>query len=134
MWSPRWRFSFCAGTADSQAAAGLPAFLSCANTLQIRPTQIQVACGDGNFYLTKVRWSHWTATSAVGHQNDCKPYCAAGHFHRYQVELRLWRPELCTGSRHLFTRFYVHFVGAKPSNSVRSYTLKVPFYTGRGCP
>ena len=59
----------------------------------MRPRAIVLACGDGNFYANHLRWTSWTQTSAratgVGHQNDCKPDCAAGHFQAYPIALRL---------------------------------------------
>jgi hypothetical protein len=53
----------------------------------IEPSQIMLACGDGNAYITAINWSSWTSTSASGTgtyvQNDCSPNCAAGTFLRY---------------------------------------------------
>lgn len=79
------------------AAAALthpvPAWLGCAGKPTVRPHSIVLACADGNFYADHLRWTSWTATSAVaagiGHQNDCKPNCAAGHFHAYRISIRL---------------------------------------------
>jgi hypothetical protein len=123
----------CGGSRGATAA-----FLPCYGPSQIRPASIVVACGDGNFFIRNIKWSSWTQLSAagtgIGHANDCNPYCAAGHFHRYPVALRLQRPEGCTKRRDLFTRFTVQLVGRKPPKAPRYYTLKIPFYTGRGCP
>jgi hypothetical protein len=50
------------------------------------PTAITVTCADGGWSLTDLRWTSWTSASATGSgtlvYNDCKPSCAAGHFHR----------------------------------------------------
>jgi hypothetical protein len=104
----------------------------------VRPASILVACGDGNFFLTGLKWSNWTTTSATalgtGHQNDCTPSCAAGHFHLYHVRVRLDRPETCTKERRLFTRFSYHFVARKPPSVAWSHTMKAPFGRRSGCP
>lgn len=130
-------------TGGVQSARGdaprLPSFAGCfSKSPQIRPRTILVACGDGNFFVTHLRWSHWNITDAtgvgIGHQNDCRPDCARGHFHFYRVALRLFRPEGCTDGRREFTRLSYRFVSSKPSGVVRGDTLKSPFYRGTGCP
>jgi len=66
-----------------------------------RPTRIVVACGDGNLQLLSLRWAHWNdrAASARGvvWANDCTPFCAAGHFHRYTARIRASQPGRCRG-------------------------------------
>jgi hypothetical protein len=132
--------SLSLATANRVVASGpVPLFAGCFGTApQIRPTSILVACGDGNFFLTRIRWSRWNAAGAsgiaTGHQNDCKPYCAAGHFHLYQVSVRLTRSETCRNGRREFTRFSYRFVSAKPPGVDRGATFKSPFYQGSGCP
>lgn len=125
-----------AGTAS--AASPLPAFTGCAPPAKVRPASIVVACADGNLYLARLKWSHWTASgaSAVGtaHENDCTPYCAAGHFHSYRVDVRLFRPERCKEGKLEFTRFTYRFVSAKPKVVARSATMPAPFRVGSGCP
>jgi hypothetical protein len=121
------------------AAGSVPSFAGCsAAAPQIRPTSILVACGDGNFFLTKIKWSKWNETSAAaiatGHQNDCKPSCADGHFSLYQVAVVLSRPRTCRNGRHEFTRFTFRFVSRKPPGVLRGGTFKSPFYRGSGCP
>jgi hypothetical protein len=125
-------------TAAAGAATRVPTFTGCAPPAKLKPASIVVACGDGNFYLTGLRWLHWTATDATavgtGHENDCTPYCAAGHFHTYRVAVRLFRPEHCKGGALEFTRFGYRFVSAKPKVGARSATLPAPFRVGSGCP
>jgi hypothetical protein len=116
------------------AAGGLPALDACAlGKPHIRPSQIMVACGDGNFYVTRLRWSRWAAIDAwargSGHLNDCKPYCAAGHFHSYAVSVRLSRPELCSHQIREFTRMTVLYLGRKPPTVRR----RQKYNAGRGC-
>ncbi len=122
-------------------ATSVPRFAGCVGTSQqMRPHSIVFACGDGNFWISNLRWSAWTSASAtaigIGHQNDCKPYCAAGHFHAYpDVSVRLARPESCTRGRYLFTRVTVRFAGEKlPGEKSRQFTSKAPFLYHSGCP
>lgn len=79
-----------------------------------RPSEIIVACGDGNARVVRLRWSQWTSARALGvgtwQQNDCKPYCAAGTFHDYPVRLALDQP-IGEGA----TRFFGHVVADFPS-------------------
>jgi hypothetical protein len=108
----------------------LPTFAGCLGTTpKVRPRSIVVACGDGNFYLTKLKWSLWTVKSGlgagVGHQNDCIPYCARGHFHSYSVSVTVSRPVNCKKDRLEFTRLAYRFVGRKPAGAARSG--RVPF-------
>jgi len=127
-----------AATGTSAAASPLPTFTGCAPPANVRPASIVVACADGNFYLTGLKWSHWTATDAAaagtGHENDCTPYCAAGHFHTYSVTVHLFRPEHCKKGKLEFTRFSYRFVTAKPKVVARTATMSAPFRVGSGCP
>ena len=48
------------------------------------PTEIPLACADGNSYVSSLTWSSWTATNAQGlgtlNTNNCQPTCAQGTF------------------------------------------------------
>jgi len=46
-------------------------------------------------------------------QNDCRPYCAAGHFHRYPVRIRFDKVER-TEKGVLFSRWTATFPGRNP--------------------
>lgn len=127
--------------APAVGSGRLPSFQGCSGLKSAeRPSSILFACGDGNFYVSHLHWSNWTASSAsaigVGHQNDCTPYCAAGHFHAYpDTSIRLQRPETCTRGRLLFTRVTYHFLRRKPPGErYRRVTLKAPFLYHSGCP
>jgi hypothetical protein len=81
-----------------------------------KPTDLTIACGDGNDYLKSLMWTVWSDTEAKGtgteEVNDCKPYCAAGRFHSYPVTVTLDQVE----SDH-FTRIRLHYTGARPPNT-----------------
>jgi hypothetical protein len=117
-----------------QALSGqsrVPRFVDCgAGRPEVRPEYILVACGDGNFYLTRLKWSRWTATGAsargTGHQNDCTPSCADGHLHTYGVAINLSRPRICAKHILEFTRFSWLFVGRKPPQARRGGTATPP--------
>jgi hypothetical protein len=59
--------------------------LPCVGAPQVRPGKYVLACGDGNFYVTSLRWVRWSASVGIARGeatlNDCQPDCAAGHFH-----------------------------------------------------
>ena len=84
---------------------------------QVKPRTIIVTCADGNILFDKLSWTSWTPglASATGtlEENDCIPYCAAGHFHAYPALVILW------GSR------------AVPDHpGERSYTMLTEILTG----
>lgn len=68
--------------------------LDCQGHAHVRPAGYTLACADGNDYLNGLAWTSWgpQLASATGteHVNDCIPYCAAGHFHSYPVNVVLW--------------------------------------------
>lgn len=67
------------------ADSGIEVYGNCV-TPSVEPSEIVLACGDGNALLEGLHWTSWTAGSAtaVGTfvYNDCTPNCADGHFHR----------------------------------------------------
>ena len=82
------------------------------------PKQLTLACADGNYLLTQLRWQHWgrTAASASGtaRANDCKPYCAAGHFYSYPVTVTVDRLTRCNSARY-YARLTITFASARPA-------------------
>jgi len=102
----------------------------CAHVPHVRPTQVVFACGDGNFYATALRWSHWGSDDAeatgIGHQNDCTPNCAAGRFHTYTLAVRLSRPVVCVRGRREFSRLAWRFVAARPAHVARTGSEVLP--------
>ena len=106
-----------AALALSPGFAGCRAYTAQHPVLVARPSSIVFACADGNFYATRLRWTSWGATAqarGTAHANDCKPYCAAGHFHTYRVAVTLSRPKRC-GGRVELTRVTWRFPAAKPA-------------------
>jgi hypothetical protein len=119
----------CAGAAVAATAAASPApppparsaiLVDCAHHPQTRPSSFLLACGDGNYALTSLRWSQWQPGSAHGTGsavvNNCVPYCAAGRFHTYQVTVRLDNPQPWPGhsGQWHYTRLSVSPAGQTP--------------------
>lgn len=65
---------------------GLP---DCLGRLKVEPRSVVLACADGNFRLQSLQWTGWSESFAAARgtavANDCRPNCAAGHFHFYPV-------------------------------------------------
>lgn len=80
----------------------------CAHKPEVRPASIVVACADANFYVDHLHWTSWGSQAAVGvgtgHRNDCKPNCAAGHFHSFPLHVRLSHVVTCVKGRREFAR------------------------------
>jgi hypothetical protein len=95
-----------------------PVWVDCNHAHDIRPAGITLACGDGNFWVNRLDWTSWGRKSAtavgVGHLNDCKPYCAAGHFHAYRISIRLSKVVAC-GGRPKFARISWTWSRPKPA-------------------
>ncbi|MGE7387998.1 hypothetical protein ACQKM2_21235 [Streptomyces sp. NPDC004126] len=92
-----------AAAAVPASAARIPAapeplvVVDCFDEPQVRPDEYLLACGDGNNRLVGLRWESWgpgTATATgTDMVNDCRPYCAAGHFRAYPVTVTLSKPQ-----------------------------------------
>jgi hypothetical protein len=87
--------------------------------LRVRPATISYT-GDGTGYVGGrttspdhydrggIDWQSWDQRSAFGRGwvwiNDCRPYCAAGHFHKARATVRASRPR-----DGLFTRLTIAY-------------------------
>lgn len=88
--------------------------------LQVRPPIVSYT-GDGTGFLGGrtssppahldrggIHWLSWGPRSAFGRGyawiNDCRPYCAAGHFHKHRATVRASRPR-----SGLFTRMVISY-------------------------
>jgi hypothetical protein len=84
----------------------------------VRPKSFVLACADGNSAFDKLTWSAWGPglASAKGTlvQNDCTPYCAAGHFHRYPALVVLWGSKTAGSSEHAYTKLTLILPGQRP--------------------
>jgi hypothetical protein len=60
----------------------------------VEPKTYILTCADANSYLGKLSWTSWkpglASAEGVLEENDCTPYCAAGHFHSYPAVVVFW--------------------------------------------
>jgi hypothetical protein len=82
--------------------------------MKIEPRRILFACGDGNFYATKLRWRSWHIQKAAGrgrfHKNDCDPSCAEGSFHARKGRLVLRGRMYCEEKdKYSYTRARIRY-------------------------
>lgn len=84
----------------------------------VRPKSFVLACADGNSALQKLAWSTWApglaSAKATLVQNDCTPYCAAGHFHSYPALVVLWGSKAIGHGGHAYTRLTMILTGVRP--------------------
>jgi hypothetical protein len=94
--------------------------LNCLGKPQVRPSSFVLACADGNDYLTKLSWTSWSPSLAsaygIQEENDCIPYCAAGHFHSYPVDVIYWGSTALHGEpgTQRYTTVTLLYPGARP--------------------
>ncbi|MCF3181703.1 hypothetical protein IPZ70_17385 [Streptomyces polychromogenes] len=88
-----------AAPASAQSAPADPypvVVVDCFSAAQVQPEEYILACGDGNNRLVGLHWHTWGAGTATATGtdmvNDCRPYCAAGRFRPYPVEVTLSAP------------------------------------------
>jgi hypothetical protein len=108
-------------------AASLPVLVDCAGHAKIQPSQVVLACADGNDALTRQSWSHWGEQAlATGSEviNDCTPTCVGGTFHKFPVITVLWRPEPRAhhAGQRMFTRATIIYTGKIPAGFHRTRT------------
>jgi hypothetical protein len=85
----------------------------CTGKAEVRPTTFIISCGDGNSYLTKLKWTGWGSSTATADGvytlNNCDPYCAAGKFVSSDAAVTLTKPKSLKGQR-FFTNLHVGYV------------------------
>jgi len=84
----------------------------------VRPKNFVLACADGNSAVEKLAWGTWApglaSAKATLVQNDCVPYCAAGHFHSYPALVVLWGSKAIGHGEHAYTRLTMILTGPRP--------------------
>jgi hypothetical protein len=97
---------------------GGTAWINDCGPLETAPAALVIACADANYSLAGLKWRGWGKPLASGtgtaRANDCKPYCAAGHFHSYSVTVSAARLTRC-GSANVYARLTVTYAGARPA-------------------
>lgn len=70
------------------------AVYDCTSQPEVRPAGYYIFC-DGSRTLTKLNWSSWNLSEAVGtgvYYIDTCPDCVQGRWQRHDVVVVLWRP------------------------------------------
>jgi hypothetical protein len=86
----------------------------------VEPKTFILSCADANSLLSGLSWTSWTSrlASATGtlQENDCTPYCAAGHFHSYPAVVVLWGNAAVKNhpGEHCYPKMTVILTGARP--------------------
>lgn len=90
----------------------------CVGKPEIKPKDMTIACGDGNFRIEKIQWTGWGETFAAGvgtgTLNDCEPYCAAGHFHNYPMVVIASGRQTCPNGQPAYAMVTYAFIGRSP--------------------
>jgi len=101
------------------AAASGRTYASSCGKLRVRPHVIVLTCADAGFQLRRLHWRRWGLHRAFSRGralvNDCDPFCAAGHFHRYRVHVKLGGGTVRCGGRRAFRTAKVRFVRRHPA-------------------
>ena len=105
------------------AVASGQTYASSCGKLRVRPHVIVLTCADANFQLRRLHWRRWGAHRAFGRgrvvANDCIPFCAGGHFHRYRVRVKLGGGlGRCHGHK-VFRRARIRYIRRHPAGSAR---------------
>jgi hypothetical protein len=110
-----------ATTTPAHLFSGQTVVVNCQGRPQVRPGSFTLACADDNDYLTHLSWSRWAPglakATGVQEENNCLPYCAAGHFHGYQVDVtfRGSAPMRGTPGRLRYTNVTVRYSSHRPT-------------------
>lgn len=103
---------------------------NCLGKPQVKPAAIVFACADANFGARKLKWTGWgssfAAATAQVYANDCKPYCAAGHFHNYEAVIVVSGSQLCPGGSKAYKDVTIAFVGPTPYPKAKPADLVYP--------
>lgn len=87
-------------------------------SVETKPKELVLECGDGNEYLDKIKWKKWNKKQATGRAtymvNDCDPTCVDGTWDSYRVKVTLKKPKTQSGER-VYSRVILRFPKASPT-------------------
>jgi hypothetical protein len=114
--------------APATSAIAKPVLVQCTGKGTVKPKQFTITCADGNDYLTKLKWSSWKATAdgkGVNWINTCNPSCAGGKFHKFPVNVKLWRVRAWPhhSGRDYYTRMTLTYTAKVPKGFHRHTTF-----------
>lgn len=103
------------------AAANGRTYASSCGKLRVRPHVIVLTCADAGYSLRRLHWGRWGVHRAFGRGravvNDCIPFCAAGHFHRYRIRVKLGGGTVRCHGHRAFRRAKIRYVRRHPAGS-----------------
>ena len=130
-----WGAALVLGTALAVAPAGArsvaqpSALPDCAGKPVVRPASVVLTCADAGFTVHSLKWTGWGETFAAARGiesvNDCKPYCAAGHFHSYPVVIVAGGSQRCPSGVTAYANVTVSFLAKNPT--IQAKPLSWPF-------
>jgi len=88
---------------------------------------------DGGQTLRLIKWTTWESSGAIGRglsvENTCTPSCAAGHFIKNRIAIRLLGSRLCNGVTEYTRISYVyvgkHLDGITPSDARKTWGTNI---------
>jgi hypothetical protein len=106
---------------------------NCDNVGKVEPSSIVLNCGSGGGTASRLAWSQWTTTKAVGRGTvnllNCVPNCASGQDVAYQISLTLSEPVRAASGARYFTRITLSFLRTPSAGIARSAVYKDCFDT-----
>ena len=105
-------------TEHLMAVPGSPALPDCAGKPVMKPSTVILTCADAGVSVNGITWTGWgnpfAAGKGVASVNDCKPYCAAGHFHKYRIVLIAEGAQRCPNGRKAYARVIEAWIDPSP--------------------
>lgn len=120
------------GFSAAAQATDKPEVILCDGKGAVKPKEIVLACGDGNTFVSKIRWKKWTSTTATGvgtlTWNTCLPdNCAAGIVQKYRAKIELGGLASEPGETDVFSQMTLTFTQGAPGNlDTGTYILSNP--------
>jgi len=106
-----------ASTTTNASAATPPSYVNDCGYPEYKPQSLTQYCADAGTCVTKIKWSSWTSTRAVGtgsyYANQCDPNCADGKLLWAKVKVVLSGAKFTHGKRYLM-RVTVSSINGKP--------------------
>jgi hypothetical protein len=113
---------------QSAPASPVMALPDCSGKLQVRPSQVIFACGDGNFFAHGLRWTNWGASSTsatgTGQFTDCTPNCAQGKAHSAPIKVIASGRQSCPGGRPAYASVTFAWIGPSPGRA--PFSMRFP--------
>lgn len=100
-------------------AAAKPEIIACDGKGQVKPKEIILACGDGNTFVSNIKWIKWNNNTASGtgtlSWNTCLPQtCAGGIVQKYKAKIILGGLASAPGETDVFSEMTLTFTQGGP--------------------